>query len=148
MKLLNFRRDVPPVPPQATLRPRAGADWPPPEGSEQDRRGAEGDFPVQNGKATFTLMATATFSGRVLPAHDGVIDRHHVCVTATEATPVDGPRSRPLGALHAHAFRCSRGEVVVNLNAGPVDGSRTVAGWPPWCRFTPIRTTNALRAEG
>jgi hypothetical protein len=35
-----------------------------------------GDFPVQNGKLTFTLMATATFSGRVLPAHDGVIDRH------------------------------------------------------------------------
>jgi hypothetical protein len=66
---------------------------------EQDQLSlsTESDFPVQNGKATLP-DGDGHFSGRVLPAHDGVFDRQHVCVTATEATLVDGggaDRQRP-----------------------------------------------------
>jgi hypothetical protein len=45
-------------------------------GTNQLSLSTHSDFPVQNGKVTFTLMAMTTISGRVLPGRDGVVDRH------------------------------------------------------------------------
>ena len=66
MKLLNFRRDVPPVPPHATLPPRERAlIGHHPKGMNRTNQlslSTEGDFPVQNGRANFSLSVTATFT--------------------------------------------------------------------------------------
>jgi hypothetical protein len=71
MKLLNFQRHVPGCTASNPATARQGADWPPPDGSEQDQLSAEGDFPVQNGKVSFTLIATATFRAACSPPMTG-----------------------------------------------------------------------------
>jgi len=57
-----------------------------PKASNKQSIGAEGDFPVQNGKANFSLTATATFQPDCTPPMSLEFSNITVTVTAADGT--------------------------------------------------------------